>query len=59
LVFLRNFVCSESGKLLEEVVEKVGDRPYEDLDKYDNKIVMKYKSLIILLYFLLHTENQN
>jgi hypothetical protein len=43
------------AKLLEEVVEKVGDHPYEDLAKSDNKIVMKYKSLIILLYFFCYT----
>jgi hypothetical protein len=32
---------------------------YKDLAKFGSKSDMKQKSLIILVYFWLHTENQN
>jgi hypothetical protein len=41
------FVCSQSGYHPEENLAKSGYKPD-----------MKYKPLIILLYFWLHTENQ-
>jgi hypothetical protein len=47
VVFLGIFVCSQTGS-----------HPYEDVTKSGYKLYIKYKSLIILLYFWLHNESQ-
>jgi hypothetical protein len=47
VAFVRVFAFSQSG-----------DHPWEDLAKSGYKPFMKYKTLIILLYFWLHSENR-
>jgi hypothetical protein len=43
---------------IHESYRKIGNGPYEDLAKSGYKPNMKYKSLITLLYILLHIGNQ-
>ncbi len=54
----RFFVHIQHGYHIEKDVEKGGNHPQEDLAKFGYMPSLKYKYLIILLYFCLHTENQ-
>jgi hypothetical protein len=56
-VFLRFFVCSQSGNFSSMWTKVVINHPEEDFVNPGYEPDMKYKTLIILQYLWLHTQN--
>jgi hypothetical protein len=57
-IFFKNLFFVDKMAIIIRKCKKRGDHPREDLAKSGYKPHMTYRTLIILLYLWLHTQNQ-